>query len=506
MLSFENYSKFLETEQTTAELFYTHSKLIYKLSKRYIYKYNTNNKLWDEINDGNVIYDLSNWFINQQKFYSDEINNKMINEKSFSERENLCKLLITITKTTKNITKYKYLENVYKYLKVYINDDKFIEELNHKYKHLLPIKNGLVIDLKTKLTSERNEEHYFSYECPVELTSEKTSYFSNFINSIMLDDKEHILYLQKILGYCLTGSIQSRCFFIWHGKGKNGKSMILLLMKAILENQYKQVMKQVFIMNKNSSNGVEALEIKDCRMAILTETNDKEALNEGLIKNITGGDPMTARGLYKDPITFQPQCKIIICTNNKPNFNANDEANVDRLKFLPFKARFVDNPKKNSNERQVILDIDKILIKDNLNEFFSWCIEGAFNYFKNPNFTPPADIKDEEDEYIMEQASVKYWFNENIKEEKGEHIERTKAYQNYEFFCLNEGINKETKKKFFEMVENYMDKPIKSSGIIIYKNFTFKENEKNKESSNTDENFDEDVGNDFYNKKSYLDL
>ena len=504
-LTFESYIKSLETEPTTATLFNDYSGMIYKLSKKYLYKYNTTTKLWEEINDGNIIYDISNWLLEKQKFYSDEINTKMINEKDFKQREQLCNTLISMTKNTKQITKYKYLENVFKYLKININDDKFIEEINHRYTYLLPIKNGLVVDLRTKITSERNQEHYFSYECPVEITKEKTTYFSDFIKSIMLDNKEHISYLQKILGYCLSGNIDARCFFIWHGKGKNGKSMLLLLMKAILENQYKQVMKQVFIAGKNSSNGVEALEIKDCRMAILTETNDKEALNESFIKNLTGGDPMTARGLYKDPITFQPQSKIIICTNNKPNFNANDEANVDRLKFLPFKARFVNNPKPNSNERQVILGIDKILIKDNLDEFFTWCLNGAVEYYKDPNFTPPTDIKMEEDEYVIEQASVKYWFTEKIEEAPKEEIKRSEAYKNYENFCINEGINKENKKKFFEIVETFMDKPKKCNGEMVYKNFKIKDidDDENTTPSNykkqTDESFDDDINEGYIN-------
>ena len=116
-LTFESYIKSLETEPTTATLFNDYSGMIYKLSKKYLYKYNTTTKLWEEINDGNIIYDISNWLLEKQKFFSDEINTKMINEKDFKQREQLCNTLISMTKNTKQITKYKYLENVFKYLK-----------------------------------------------------------------------------------------------------------------------------------------------------------------------------------------------------------------------------------------------------------------------------------------------------------------------------------------------------------------------------------------------------
>ncbi len=76
-----------------------------------------------------------------------------------------------------------------------------------------------------------------------------------------------------------------------------------------------------------------------------------------------GGDPISARPLYKDVVTFNPICKIFICSNNKPSFDSNDTANVDRVKLIPFNSRFVENPIK-SNERKCILNIDKILIDE----------------------------------------------------------------------------------------------------------------------------------------------
>ena len=489
-LTFAHYKKAIDTEIETADIYNTYSNNTYKLSKKYLYKFNETNKLWMEIDENVIISDIGRWILTKQTYYQTELNERLININNKipdpESRDVICKHLVELTKLTRRITAHKYLQNVYKYLIVQISDDKFLQELNHLNPYLLPIKNALVIDLKTKITSPREKHHYFSYECPVEITTKKSNEFEAFISSIMLEQNDHIEYLQKILGYCLSGSLSARSFFIMYGNGKNGKSILLLLMKSVLDSSYKQVMKSVFLDTGKTSGGCETLEIKDARFCVLTETNENEKLNESLIKGLTGGDPLTARGLYKDPVTFQPQCKIFICTNNKPNFRGDDEANVDRIKLIPFNARFVDSPKK-PNERQCIIGIDKILIENHLDEFFTWLIEGAYNYFKTEKLTAPKSIQKAENDYVNEQASIKSWMSNNIIECNKEEIKRSAVYDNYIKFCNDNGIIKpESKKKLLEVMIYTYGEPIKTSkGDIIYKNIKFKD-ENDSDSSNDD--------------------
>ena len=179
-----------------------------------------------------------------------------------------------------------------------------------------------------RMSSPREKHHLFSYECPVEITTKKNDFFKKNINSIMLDDVENIHYLQRIPGYTLSGSLKARSFFIFFGNGKNGKSIIMLLMKAILNSSYKQIMKEVFIQTNKSSH-VETMEVKGSRICVLNELNCDEKINESLVKSLTAGDPISARPLYKDVVTFNPICKIFICTKNKPNFNGDDQSCID---------------------------------------------------------------------------------------------------------------------------------------------------------------------------------
>ena len=184
---------------------------------------------------------------------------------------------------------------------------------------------------------------------------------------------------------------------------------------------------------------------------------------------------MTARGLYRDPISFQPQCKIILATNNKPSFNGNDTACTDRVKLIPFNARFVDSPIK-SNERQCILNIDKILIDSHLDEFFSWLLEGSKNYFADEKLTPPESILEAETNYILEQASFKSWANESIVSLSKNKLNRSTAYTHYEKFCNENSLKAETKRKFYEQMANeYIC--YKSNGDMVYRDIDIKKAE-----------------------------
>ena len=471
-LLFLDYKTALQTEITTAEIYHEYCEEDYKLSKRFLYKFDKVTKLWIETTEDHIIFDISKWLLNQQIRFTKELNEKLILNPR--DTQDIFKQISEITKESKKITGYSHLYKVYKFLTKLINDETFIENLNHMNPLLLPIKNSLVVDLRTSITSERTKDHFFSYECPVEITTKKTDFFKNFLNSIMLDDVENIHYLQRILGYTLSGSLKARSFFIFFGNGKNGKSIIMLLMKAVLNSSYKQIMKEVFIQTNKSSH-VETMEVKGARMCVLNELNCDEKLNESFIKSLTGGDPISARPLYKDVVTFNPICKIFICSNNKPCFDANDTANVDRVKLIPFNARFVQNPTK-PNERQCILNIDKILIDDHIDEWFTWLLVGAKNYFNDNLLNPPSAIKEAENQYIAEQSSFKSWVSEYIIESDKSRLNRASAFVHYEKYCIENSIKTEKKKKFFSlMLENYIC--LKSHGEECYKYIDIKKTE-----------------------------
>ena len=502
-LTFKKFMEYTNTEYETALFFREYTTVKYIHSKSYNYKFNDKTKLWEEINEDVIGGGIAMFFLDIQPIIIKELNDtiKKLNEKLYTaEDEQKEKIKQNITQTESNkktfLSSVKFLSskksstNIIYFLKPMITIDEFQSKLNRKYPYYLPIKNNMIVDLRNGRVIHRERKHYFTFFCDVEITKTKTNFFNDFISKIMCEDMEAVKYLQKILGYCLTGDITGRVFFIWSGIGKNGKSVLLNLMKRILGSSYKQTTKDVFI-NSNKSSGCEVVELKDARLASYSETNSKECLNESLIKMISGDDPITARALYKSPITFDPMCKLLLLTNHKPTFNGEDLANIDRVRLVQFPARFVQcpNPKKKSEYKQID-NMKDILINKHIDEFFTFCVEGAIEFYKDSQFKPPSFIKDVQDEYLKKNASISTWFENAliITEDDADKIDRSKLYDSYMNYCVELGIEAFKKSVLFEKIEQILEtKAQKNNGIYKFKGIKFIEQENN-EIINNEEN------------------
>jgi putative DNA primase/helicase len=203
-------------------------------------------------------------------------------------------------------------------------------------------------------------------------------------------------------------------------------------------------------------------------MATFSETNPNDELNESIIKMISGNDSITARGLYREPMTFTPLCKLILCTNFKPDFNANDKASVDRVRLVPLNARFVEKPVK-ANEYLQINGIDKIIEKKYLNEFFSWCVDGAIEYYKKPDFTPVGEMLEAQNEYIQEQSNITN-FNDDIFDKSDNDIFlKSEIKTLYELWCKENSLNPLKSSVLFTQFDLIYSKSFKCTKGI-YKN------------------------------------
>jgi len=469
---FTEYCAILENEQKMAK-FYSDFRLgKHKYSKKYLYGFDMGEDtrmLWSQISIGTIIYDMSSFFDHTLRLY--------ISSNKISRDD-----IITLTKLTNKISKYQNLKNVYGYYEEIISDENFYDKLNRSCDYLLPIDRCNVIDLRNGKVRPITKNDYFTYKCDVEYTTKRSPEMLEIIGKIMCNNEENIKYLQKILGYCLSGDISARVYFILYGIGANGKSMILNLMNKILKEQYQAVSKCVFINNNSGkTGGTEVLQLKDCRMATFSETEANDALNEAIIKMISGNDSITARGLYKDPITFIPQCKLMLCTNFKPDFNANDRANVDRVRLVPFNARFVDNPTK-SNEFVRVESIDKIVEQKYMNEFFSWCVDGAIEYYKNKKFNPTGEMLEAQNEYIREQSNITNFIDDTFDTSESELYLKSDIKSLYEVWCKENSLKPLKVSVLFTKFDEVYNKSFKCTtkefkGKWVYKGLKLKTDE-----------------------------
>jgi P4 family phage/plasmid primase-like protien len=154
-------------------------------------------------------------------------------------------------------------------------------------------------------------------------------------------------YMWEHLASCLIGINTNQTFHIYKGSGRNGKSVLTSLMGKCL-GTYKGTVPITLITAKRNSIGSTSSEVAmlvGVRYAVMQEPSKGDKINEGILKELTGGtDPIQARALFKDTITFIPQFKLVVCANVLPEIKAQDHGTWRRIRVVPFLSLFTENP------------------------------------------------------------------------------------------------------------------------------------------------------------------
>ncbi len=177
-------------------------------------------------------------------------------------------------------------------------------------------------------------------------------------------------YMRDHLAACLIGANKNQTFNVYHGSGSNGKSIIADLMSVTL-GEYKGTVPITLVTDARGKIGGtsdEVLKLKGVRYAVMQEPSKGVKLNEGIMKELTGGDPIQARGLYSESEIFEPQFSLVVCTNNLFDIESNDDGTWRRIRKCDFLAKFIDEGEKYTDETPYVYPKDKSL-KDKLPNF-----------------------------------------------------------------------------------------------------------------------------------------
>jgi len=380
-----------------------------------------------------------------------------------------------IKQVQKIIHKLKNASFLKSILTLYVSefqDDEFESKINSE-KFITPIKNGKVIDLRTKEFRTREKTDFFSFECPVKLVQD-TSMALRFLDSLSGGQKDHTDYLIRLCGYFMTGDVSHRGFYISWGVGCNGKSSLINILKSILGKFFVSISEDVFIKKDKGGGGAtpELMPLIGARLAVLSETDEKEKLNSKRIKSLTGSDTISARALYKDQINFVPHCKIMMLTNVKPEFDATDLALIDRLNFIPFPARF-EKTKANTEY------IDS-LTTEYLDQFFTLFCEGAQKWFSEGEMMDSKICIDGKIKYKEENDTFRDFINMNVVEHKGQNLPCKDLFNAYKSYCLENDIRPDAFQKFNNRVETEFYKKESINRVVVFLNCRFVNSDENK--------------------------
>lgn len=250
------------------------------------------------------------------------------------------------------------------------------------HKSLLNTING-TINLRTGELQPHNKADYITKIANTEYTDKiDCPIWENFLLEIFDGDTELIEFLQKAVGYSLTGSTKEDCAFFCYGTGRNGKSTFIDVIADALGDYATNIQPET-IMVKQSSGGPtgDIARLNSARFVSSSEPNEGVRLNEGLLKQLTGGDRVTASKKYENEFEFYPEFKLWMSTNHKPVIRGTDVGIWSRIRLIPFTVRIPDE----SIDRNL-----KHKLKQELPGILKWCVDGCLKWQRSGLKTPAA--------------------------------------------------------------------------------------------------------------------
>ncbi|MBR5400301.1 MAG: hypothetical protein IK102_00705 [Treponema sp.] len=222
-----------------------------------------------------------------------------------------------------------------------------------------------------------------------------------FLLQIFNQDKDLIRFVQKAMGYSLSGDVTEQCLFILWGTGANGKSTFLNVLQELFGDYACTTGTETF-MKKTSEQSNDLARLKGIRLVTTTEVEQGKSLSESLIKQITGGDEITARFLYGEYFSFKPTFKIFMATNHKPKIRGADNGIWRRIKMIPFTVTIPPEQRDKTLTEKLITENSGIL---------NWLIQG-YAMWRKEGLNEPNAIREANEEYRMDMDAVGTFVND----------------------------------------------------------------------------------------------
>lgn len=343
-----------------------------------------------------------------------------------------------------------FKNNIMREVREQFYDKDFIDKIDTR-PELLCFKNG-VIDFNAKTFRRGQPDDNLSKTTKIDyipLDDEKHRTLIGEINDFMAQlfpEPELRAYMWEHLASVLIGTNREQTFNIYIGGGSNGKSKLIELMSAVM-GEYKAVLPITAVTQKRAMIGGASPELavlKGVRYAVMQEPTKGDRINEGILKEITGGDDMTARALFKNTISFVPQFKLVVCTNVLFDIKSNDDGTWRRIRLCPYKSKFCEDPKTDDPEEPYQFLIDKNLdvkIKLWVNVFMAMLVKKAFE--TEGRVKTCAAVTASSNKYRNTQDYLSEFLRDKIRPADEEtYIKKTEVYEEFKkWYIVQHGKN-----------------------------------------------------------------
>ena len=229
-----------------------------------------------------------------------------------------------------------------------------------------------------------------------------------FLDEVTGGDVELQAYLQRMVGYALTGSTQEHALFFLYGTGANGKSVFVNTLATILGDYATNAPMDTFMETRTDRHPTDMAGLRGARFVAAIETEQGRRWAESKLKNLTGGDKISARFMRQDFFEFFPQFKLFVAGNHKPAIRNIDEAMKRRLHLIPFTITVPPERRDKHLQQKLLAERDGIL---------AWAVQGCLDWQRHGRLDPPQRVVEATEEYFEAEDALGRWLDERCVRE-----------------------------------------------------------------------------------------
>ena len=379
--------------------------------------------------------------------------------------KNLADQLYTFALSIKDEdTRNRYIKRVQK-LQLRKNRKTMVEDAKSVYpvrmelfdsnKYLFNCENG-TLDLNTLSFRPHDPGDFITKISPITYDPEATCpRWDQFVDEVMQGKAAVGRYLQKAVGYSLTGDTSLECLFIMYGPTtRNGKTTTIETILRLMGEYGRSAKPDMLASNfRGPSNGApseDVARLAGARFVGISEMEQKLTINASLTKQLTGNNRITARFLHENSFEFQLQAKIFIDTNHLPNVTDQTLFESGRLLIIPFNRHFEEHEQDKSL---------KTTLSDPgaLSGILNWAVEG-YRLFKEEGLEPPEDVKSATAQYRQDSDRISQFIDSWLEEGKDEDGDKYQvpckaAYRVYSRWCEEMNYRPDNYKNFRAAME-----------------------------------------------------
>lgn len=276
-----------------------------------------------------------------------------------------------------------------------------------------------------------------------------------FLDRVMDGNQELISFLQRAVGYSLTGSTAEQCLFFLYGAGANGKSTFLEIIRVLLNDYATQADFTTFLEKKGDGPRNDVARLFGARVVTSSEVGEGKRLNESLVKSLTGSDTIAARYLYAEAFEFKPTFKLWLAANHRPIIRGTDPAIWRRFRLIPFTVQIPEAERDPQLLAALTAELPGIL---------AWAIAGCLLWLEN-GLGVPEEVQEATAAYQRESDTLGAFLEDCCQLDEYASVPAKELYDAYARWADEGGEFKHSQTAFGRRLEERGLVWVKRSGV-----------------------------------------